>query len=279
MEERRILRVAAVQMLPALGDPMANRQRAERLAREAAARGAGLIVFPECAATGYTLPGEGGLTLEQHRQWAEPVPGPSVDHFAGLAAELQAHLVWGLHERRGDRFLNTAALLAPDGALRGTYSKVHINRYERPMGWTNGDTFRVWECRQQGVPFQLGIMICFDREVPEAARCLAVLGADVIAIPQATSCSCDIPIHRDQLRVRAYENECFIVMANWAGPERKGHSMIIDFYGEVLALGSRDEEILIADLDLAALAEHRAGEIYGRHHRQPAAYGPLLAGG
>jgi predicted amidohydrolase len=272
-----VIRVAAVQMLPALGDRTANLQRAERLAREAAARGACLIVFPECTASGYTTPGVDGLTLDQHRQSAEPVSGPSLERCGALAAELKAYIVWGLHERRGDRYFNTAALLCPEGELLGTYSKVHINRYERGMGWTNGDSFRVWECRQDEVSFRLGIMICFDREVPEAARCLTVLGADVIAIPQATSCSCDYPIHREQLRVRAYENECFIVMANWAGPERKGHSMIIDFHGEVLALGSRDEEILIADLDLAALAEYRAGGIYGRHHRQPTAYGPLLA--
>jgi 5-aminopentanamidase len=271
-----ILRAAAVQMLPAPGEPLANLSRAEPLAREAATQGARLIVFPECTASGYTTPGAGGLTLERHRQWAEPIPGPSVERMAALAGELHAFIVWGLHERRGDRYFNTAALLGPAGTLLGTYSKVHINKYEGRMGWTNGDGFRVWECGQDGIAWQLGMMICFDREVPEAARCLAVQGADVIAVPQATSCTCDIPIHRDQLRVRAYENECFIVMANWAGEQGKGHSMIIDFRGEVLALGSRDEEILVADLDLAELGRHREGGIYGRHHRQPAAYGPLL---
>lgn len=270
-----ILRVAAVQMLPAPGDPPANLARGERLAREAAAQGARLIVFPECTASGYTTPGSAGLTLEQHRASAEPVPGPSVNRCAAMAAELHVYLVWGLHERRGDRYYNTAALLSPDGQLLGTYSKVHINKYEGCMGWTNGEGFRVWECEGGTGTFRLGIMICFDREVPEAARCLTVLGADVIAVPQATSCTCDLPIHRDQLRVRAYENECFVVMANWAGPERKGHSMIIDFRGEVLALGGRDEDILLADLDLADLRRHREGGIYGRHHRQPAAYGPL----
>jgi predicted amidohydrolase len=271
-----ILRVAAIQMLPAPGDPPANLERAVVLARQAAERGARLVVFPECAATGYTTPRSGGLSLEQHRAWAEPIPGLSVDRCAALARELGVHLVWGLHEQRGDRFFNTAALLSPEGGLVGTYSKVHINKYESGMGWTNGDGFRVWECAEGSRSFRLGVMICFDREVPEAARCLAVLGAEVIAVPQATSCTCDLPIHRDQLRVRAYENECCIVMANWAGPERKGHSMIIDHHGEVLALGGREEEILIADLDLAGLRAHREAGIYGRHHRQPNAYGPLL---
>jgi predicted amidohydrolase len=264
-------------MLPAPGDPPANLERAIGLARQAADRGARLIVFPECAASGYTTPGSAGLSLEQHRAWAETVPGPSVDRCARLAQELGAYLAWGLHESRGGQFFNTAALLSPEGQLLGSYSKVHINKYERAMGWTNGDRFRVWECDRIEPAFRLGIMICYDREVPEAARCLAVLGAEVNAVPQATSCTCDLPIHRDQLRVRAYENECFIVMANWAGPERKGHSMIVDYHGEALALGGREEEILIADLDLAGLRKHREGGIYGRHHRQPGAYGPLLA--
>ena len=97
------LRVAAVQMLPALGDPAANLARAERLGREAAAQGARLIIFPECAASGYTSPGSGGVTLEQHRAWAEPIPGASVERCAALASETGAFIVWGLHERRADR--------------------------------------------------------------------------------------------------------------------------------------------------------------------------------
>jgi predicted amidohydrolase len=272
------LRVAAVQMLPAPGDPAANLSRAERLAREAAAGGARLVVFPECTASGYTTPGANGLTLEQHRAWAEPVPGPSVERCRALARELGVWLVWGLHETRGERYYNTAVLLGPDSELHGRYSKVHINKYERQMGWTNGEGFGVWECRAGSVTFRLGMMICFDREVPEAARCLTVLGADVIAVPQATSCTCDLPIHRDQLRVRAYESECCVVMANWAGPVMKGHSMIIDQHGEVLALGGQDEQILVADLDLEWLRRYREDGIYGRHHRQPRAYGPLLTG-
>ena len=144
---------------------------------------------------------------------------------------MRIYIVWGLHERSGDKYYNAAVLLSPKGEILGTYHKVHINKYESNMGWTNGDRFQVWPCEIDGVSFNLGIMICFDREVPEAARCLAVLGADIIAIPQATGCTCDVPIHRDQLRVRAYENEVFIAMANWAGPEFKGHSMIIDADG------------------------------------------------
>jgi predicted amidohydrolase len=299
------LRVAAVQMLPATGDREANVQRADRLVREAVLRhGAQLVVLPECALTGYASPacesddkgaasaepgklaasvpgppvpacgaGERPMTLAETRALAETVPGPSVSHFAALAAELQAYIVWTLPERRGDGFYNSAVLLSPSGELLGTYSKVHINKYEAHVGWTNGDRFFVWPCTARDRAFNLGIMICYDRE---AARCLTMLGADVIVIPQAAYCTCDIPIHRDQLRVRAYENEVYIAMTNWAGPIFKGHSMIIGPDGEVMKMGGPDEEILTATFDMNALREHRAGGIYGRHHRQPQAYGPLL---
>jgi len=276
-QESNYLHVAAVQMLPATGDPSANVARATRLARAAVlSHGAELIVLPECTLTGYTSPKKGGMTLAESRELAETVPGPSVNHFAHLARELGAYLVWGLHQRREDKYLNSAVLLSPAGQVAGTYSKVHINKYEQHMGWTNGSRFFVWPCKVRNMSFKLGIMICFDREVPEAARCLTVLGADVIAVPQATGCTCDIPIHRDQLRVRAYENEVYLAMSNWAGPVFKGHSMIINPAGEVLQLGGRQEEILTAALDMDALKKIRSGGIYGRHHRRPEAYGPLL---
>jgi predicted amidohydrolase len=269
--------VAAIQMLPATGDPKANVARAERLVRQAVGEhGAELVILPETALTGYASPEKGKLTLEQTRALAETVPGPSVNHFAALARELGVYIIWGLHERRGERYYNSAVLLSPAGELMGTYSKVHINKYENQMGWTNGDKFTVWPCRVRDIAFNLGIMICFDREVPEAARCLTVLGADIIAIPQATGCTCDIPVHRDQLRIRAYENEVYIAMANFAGPVFKGHSMIIAPSAEVIKLGGKGEEILFAVLDMAELRALRARGIYGRHHRQPGTYGPLL---
>lgn len=273
----RQVRVAAIQMLPATGEPKANVERATRLVREAVEkRGAQLIILPETTLTGYASSSDKDMTLARTREMAEPVPGPSVNHFARLAAELKVYIIWGLHERSDDKYYNAAVLLSPKGEILGTYRKVHINKYESQMRWTNGDRFQVWPCEIDGVSFNLGIMICFDREVPEAARCLTVLGADIIAIPQATGCTCEIPIHRDQLRVRAYENEVYVAMANWAGPVFKGHSMIIAPSGEVIRLGTRDEEILDAVLDLDALKKHRENGIYGRHHRRPEAYGPLL---
>lgn len=207
---------------------------------------------------------------------AETVPGPSTDRMAAVARELDVYIVWGLHERRGEKYYNTTALLSPEGRCLGTYSKVHINKYEDAMGWTNGDGFHVWPCHIKDTEFKIGLMICYDREVPEAARCLAVLGADMILVSQATGCTFDNPLHREQLRVRAYENEVYLAMANWAGPNFKGTSMIIAPSGEAMKLGTTEEEILVADFDLDELARTRERGIYGRHHRQPQTYGPLV---
>lgn len=277
MVESQYLHVAAIQMTPAAGDPQANVARASRLVREAVRQnGAELIVLPECTLTGYTGPPQSEEQRLEDRKLAETVPGPSVEHFSRLARELGVYIIWGLHERDGDRYHNTAVLLSREGKLLGKYRKVHINKYEAAMGWTNGDQFFVWPCEVNGLTFNVGIMICFDREVPEAARCLTVLGADIIAIPQATGCTCNIPIHRDQLRVRAYENEVFIAMANWAGPRFRGHSMTINADGTLIELGGKDEQILAATFDLAELKKLRERGIYGRHHRRPIAYGPLL---
>lgn len=276
-EMSRYLHVAAIQMLPATDKPEANIQRATKLVRQAVfGHGAEVVVLPECTLTGYSQPDKEGHSLAKTRAIAETVPGPSTEHFAKLAAELNTYIIWGLHEKRGDNYYNSAVLLSPQGRILGTYSKVHINKYESKMGWTNGDRFRVWPCKIGDLGFNLGIMICYDREVPEAARCLTVLGADLIVIPQATSCTCQLPIHRDQLRVRAYENEVFLAMANWAGPKFQGHSMIIGYDGETSEIGDENEQILFAALDMTALRKHRDGGIYGLHHRQPSAYGPLV---
>ena len=226
--------------------------------------------------TGYTSSETSDRQLAVERALSETVPGPSVDHFARLARELGVYIVWALQEQDGSRYYNTATLLSPAGKLVGKYRKVHINKYEEQMGWTNGDQFFTWPCEVHGVSFNLGIMICYDREMPEAARCLTMQGADLIVVPQATAGTCDVPIHRDQLRVRAFENEVCIALANWGGERFKGHSMLIGPDGKTQEIGGRDEQILMTAFNLTALRKLREKGIYGRHCRQPGAYGPLM---
>jgi predicted amidohydrolase len=98
--------------------------------------------------------------------------------------------------------------------------------------------------------------------------------ADVIFNPLCCDCPTD-DIHRCLLRVRAFENEVFLLMANHAAPRQNGHSMVIDFQGRILVEAGEGEHVLLAELDIDALNSHRATGIYGKHHRRPELYGPL----
>ncbi|KKL45845.1 hypothetical protein LCGC14_2351560, partial [marine sediment metagenome] len=84
-----------------------------------------------------------------------------------------------------------------------------------------------------------------------------------------------VDIHRCLLRTRAFENECYVFVVNHAKPRQNGHSMLIDYNGDIVAEAGEDEELLRGEVDLDALAEHRKTGIYGPHHRRPELYGPL----
>ena len=103
------------------------------------------------------------------------------------------------------------------GALMGVMRKVHINKFETGQGWRNCSEFPVWEFTTKTGTMRAGIMICYDREVPESARLLMLQGADVIFNPLACTCPTD-DIHRCLLRTRAFENEMPILVVNHAAP-------------------------------------------------------------
>jgi predicted amidohydrolase len=119
-----------------------------------------------------------------------------------------------------------------------------------------------------------GIMICYDRELPESARLLMLQGADVIFNPLATTCP-TVDIHRCLLRTRAFENELYILMTNHAAPSQNGHSFAIDYNGNITDELDESEGILHVEIDIDKLNEYRKTDIYGLHHRRPELYGPL----
>jgi predicted amidohydrolase len=244
-----------------------NLRSLERLIRAAAARGAQVVMSPEVVVSGFV----GG---EAERGMAEPIPGPLTGRLGALARELGVALLIGMSELRDGHLHNAMVVIDRGGALQGTMRKVHINRYETAGGWRNGGAFPVWTLTTTTGSLTAGIMICYDREVPESARLLMLQGAEVIFNPLACGCP-TADIHRCLLRTRAFENECYLVMVNHAAPAQNGHSMIIDYNGLIRQEAAEGEEILIAELDLDALAEHRRSGIYGPHHRRPELYGPL----
>ena len=235
---------AAVQFAPNLGDVTGNRARICHLLHEAAAAGARLVVFPEAAISGYSFD-----SLKDARRAAEPLRGPTAIELAKHCRSLRVYSVLGFLEADGEKLFNSAMLVGPDGVI-GCYRKAHlphlgVDRFTNP-----GDTgFAVFETSFGNI----GMMICYDQRFPEAARCLSLAGADILAMPT------NWPVGAESastllIPARALENRCYIVAANRVGSEGRityiGGSVIVEPSGVVIARGgTKEESILLAAFD------------------------------
>jgi predicted amidohydrolase len=211
---------------------------------------ADLLVLPELFTSGYFFQSANDL-----RSVAEPIPdGPSTQRLKAWAGELGSTLVAGLPEREGDHLYNSAVLVCPDGRVE-TYRKVHLF-YEETELFAPGDLgFRVFDLTTaDGTDYRLGIMVCFDWYFPEAARSLALRGADIIAHPS----NLVLPHCPDSMPVRARENHVFTITANRYGTERKGDeelnfigmSEVCDPQGEILSRAKRSgDEVEVVSID------------------------------
>lgn len=218
-----------------------NLQTAESLLTDA---DADLLVLPELFQSGYFF-----QSAEDLRSVAEPIPGGrSTQRLQEWAEGTGMTLVAGLAERAGEDVYNSAVLVRPDGSVE-LYRKVHLF-YEETTLFTPGDLgFPVFEATtRDGVSYTLGLMVCFDWYFPEAARSLAVQGADVIAHPS----NLVLPHCPDAMPVRARENHVFTITANRYGTERKGGeeltfigmSEVCACNGDILARAGREEEVV-----------------------------------
>ena len=173
--------VAAVQMAMA-GEVATNVTTAERLVRKAAAEGAQLVLIPELFEGPYFCKD----MAPEHFDRARPIDGhPTVEHFTAVAAELGVVLPLSVYERANHATYNTVVIVDADGSLLGTYRKSHIPDgpgYTEKYYFNPGDTgFRVWRT-EHGV---VGVGICWDQWFPESARCMALMGAEVLCYPTA----------------------------------------------------------------------------------------------
>ena len=176
---------------------------------------------------------------ERFRKLAEPIDGPYIARFRKLADELDIHLVLGFLEADGAKTFNTAAVIGPDGRIVGKYRKTHFHQgYEvNPPGYTPGNAYPVFDIGCTKV----GIMICFDRQLPEPARALALGGADLIACPSYGGWG---DWNTRVMQVRAYENQAYVVFTH---PEQ---SLIVDRNGKLLA-ECRKDDVVVHDIDLS----------------------------
>ena len=237
--------------------------------RAAAARGANLVVLQELHATPYFCQTEDPGCFDL----AEPVPGPSTETFARLARELGVVLVTSLFERRAPGlYHNTAAVLDADGTLAGIYRKMHIPDdpgYYEKFYFTPGDLgFTPIDTRVG----RLGVLVCWDQWYPEAARMMALAGAELLIYPTAIGYDPNDPAD-ERARQReawitvqrghAVANGVPVVSVNrvgyepdpsgvGAGAEFWGSSFVAGCQGELLAMaGETDEEVLVVELDRA----------------------------
>ena len=250
------MKVGYVQMEPALLEPEKNYSRAEKLVKEAAEKGAKLVVLPELFDTGYNFE-----SREEVESVAGQIPdGPTTEFLIELARSLDVFIVAGTAEKdeRGNLY-NSAVIVGPIGwGYIGKYRKIHLFNREK-LFFQPGDLgFHVFNI---GVA-KVGVMICFDWFFPESARTLALKGAEIIAHPS----NLVMPYAPMAMPIRALENRVYTITANRVGEERGlrfiGRSMIASPKAEVLAMGSEDrEEVAVVDVDLGLARDKRINEM------------------
>lgn len=252
------MKVAAVQMEIKILEKDRNLSAVLERLEVAARAGARIVVFPECALTGYCFE-----SREEAWPLAETVPGPSTERIAEAARRHGVTAVVGLLERAGNELFNAAAVISPDG-IHGSYRKVHLPCLGIDWHSAPGDLgFEVFATPHA----KIGVNICFDCSFPESGRVLKLRGAQVLAIPTNWPEGSDTWQHMPE--VRATENHFHVIAANRVGEERgfrfAGHSKIVDFTGKLLAEGGATEETLLyAELDIAAADENRVIRVPGK---------------
>jgi predicted amidohydrolase len=247
--------LAAALQMNAGPDKAGNLERAERLVRVAAARGANLVALPEV----FNWRGK----RNEQAAAAETLDGQSLTLMSRLARELQIYIVAGSiteHATAGEsRCYNTSALLGPDGARLAVYRKIHLFDVDLP----GRVTVRESDAKIAGTDVvtaatplgTIGLTICYDLRFPELYRRLTFAGAQIIAIPSAFTFPTGEAHWETLVRARAIENQAYVIAPAQFGPNIYGYSdygnsMIVDPWGRVLARAADNEGVVVAPIDL-----------------------------
>jgi N-carbamoylputrescine amidase len=287
----RPVTVAAVQM-SCTWDSAANIARAEQLVREAAAKGAQIILLPELFETPYFCIEQDSRHLALARSAQH---NAAVRRFRAVASELQVVLPISFFEHDGLAYFNSVAVIDADGEVLGVYRKSHIPNgpgYQEKTYFSPGDTgFKVWTTRHG----RIGVGICWDQWFPESARVMALLGAELLLFPTAIGSEPPPAVavnsreHWQRIQQgHAAANLMPLIAANRHGTERSlqdpdglyirfyGSSFIADATGDKVAEAPEAADaVLVAGFDLGQLAAQR-DNWYVFRDRRPDLYGPLL---
>jgi omega-amidase len=258
------LKIGLAQMDVELGKPRQNLMTVEQFAQHAAELGADVLVLPELWSTGYDL--------EQAAAYATDLDAGIFAETAVIARQHNLCVIGScLSNLGGGKIGNTAVFINNDGTVLADYSKIHLFRLMDEHQFLNaGDTLSI-----AGTSWgKMGLAICYDLRFPELFRQYALANCLLTFLPA------EWPHPRLEhwqilLRARAIENQMFIVACNRVGQSKDtefcGHSCIIDPWGEVLAEGSEDEQLLLVEVDLERVtAVRRTIPIF--QDRRPAIY-------
>ena len=283
----KLVTVAATQMA-CDWNIQSNVDRAEKLVRDAASQGAQIILIQELFEAPY-------FCIEQdpkHFDLASTLEeNTTIKRFSQLAKELEVVLPVSWFERSGSVFFNSIAMIDADGTVMGVYRKTHIPNdvgYQEKQYFSPGDTgFRVWNTRYAKV----GVGICWDQWFPESARCMALLGAEILMYP--TAIGSELEIEHDSsshwqmvMRGHAAANIMPLIASNRIGKEVAtnsndsivfyGSSFISDYMGQKVQEANRtDETVLLHQFDLQAIKRHRERWCLFRD-RRPQHYSPIM---
>lgn len=260
------MKIAAIQMVTGT-DLQANLATARRLIAEAAAEGARLVALPEYFCF------MGRADTDKLAIAETPGVGPIQQMLAEAAA---AHGVWviggtlPLVSPDPQRVLNSCCVYGPDGALAARYDKIHLFRFEREAGGVREsyDEGRAIHAGATPTAFtaegaRVGLSVCYDLRFPELYRALMAPPCDLLSVPAAFTYTTGQAHWELLLRARAVENQCYVVAPAQGGRHENGrrtwgHSMIVDPWGDVLAVRPEGEGVVMADLDAARLGEVRS---------------------
>ena len=280
---------AAVTQMSCSRDREENLQKAEDLVRQAAEQGAQIILLQELFETQYFCQTQDFAYMDLARPLSE---NPAVKRLSVLAKETETVIPVSFFERYGNTAFNSVAVLDADGSVLGVYRKTHIPDglpYAEKFYFTPGDTgFRVWNTRYG----RIGVGICWDQWFPEAARSMALLGAELLCYPTAIgsepTLGIDSKAHWQRcMQGQAAANLVPVLVSNRIGTETEGESsmtfygssFITDETGGIVEEADRTTETLLVhtfDLDQTALRRREWGVF---RDRRPEMYGILMTHG
>ncbi|HSV42453.1 MAG TPA: nitrilase-related carbon-nitrogen hydrolase [Methanomassiliicoccales archaeon] len=287
-EGRRLVRLGLAQM-SMVPDQGKNLAKAQRMIASAAKKGADIVCLPELFTTMYFAQYDGqDLSSDEKGAFLETIPGKVTDALCQAADRHNVVVVGGsIYERAGKWTYNTSIVADADGRMLGKYRKTHVphddNFYEQHYFERGDSGFPVFQTRHG----RISVLICYDQWFPEAARCCALDGAEVIFYPTAIGTVQGIQqtegnwkyAWENVMRGHAIANNVIVAAVNRCGVEDRmtfwGGSFVIDAFGSTLSRAPAKDTVVVTEADLDHSAEVRQGWGFFRN-RRPACYSRIM---